>query len=289
MSILGSDASTRVLVFSTWADLLSLVSHALHANGIQHVYPRSKQTFDAATKPFRVRRPVSPQPPSAHDLSTAGQPVDAVGPASVTGPPTGDAGVDGQGEGAAPPVLARVSRKRAAPLRPGESGEGAEAAAGSGAPRKRRPRTRHLAHSGLDPPDVRVLLLLTKQGANGLNLTEAQHVVLVEPQVSPAVEAQAIGRVDRIGQTRETWVHRFVVEASIEENVHRLCSERAAAMDLSAAATSARTAKEERLTVRDVVFLLNEAVWAKDEAEFSPQGPDPLHPNVASPEAVNPA
>jgi hypothetical protein len=82
---------------------------------------------------------------------------------------------------------------------------------------------------------------------------EAQHVVLVEPQVSPAVEAQAIGRVDRIGQSRETWVHRFVVEASIEENVHRLCSERAAAMDLSAAATSARTAKEERLTVRYVL------------------------------------
>ena len=47
-----------------------------------------------------------------------------------------------------------------------------------------------------------MLLLLVKQGGNGLNLTEAQHVLLVEPLLDPAVEAQAIGRVDRIGQVR---------------------------------------------------------------------------------------
>jgi hypothetical protein len=80
-------------------------------------------------------------------------------------------------------------------------------------------------------------------------------VIMVEPQLSPAVEAQAIGRVDRIGQKRQTWVHRFVVEASVEENVHRLCSERAAAMDLAAAATT-RNAKEQPLTVRYANFVV---------------------------------
>ena len=37
---------------------------------------------------------------------------------------------------------------------------------------------------------------------------EAQHVVLAEPLLDPAVEAQAVGRVDRIGQQRSTHVHR---------------------------------------------------------------------------------
>lgn len=37
---------------------------------------------------------------------------------------------------------------------------------------------------------------------------EAQHVVLCEPLLDPAVEAQAVGRVDRIGQQRATHVHR---------------------------------------------------------------------------------
>ena len=54
-----------------------------------------------------------------------------------------------------------------------------------------------------------MLLLLVKQGANGLNLTEAQHVLLVEPLLDPAVEAQAMGRVDRIGQARTTAVFKI--------------------------------------------------------------------------------
>jgi E3 ubiquitin-protein ligase SHPRH len=40
-----------------------------------------------------------------------------------------------------------------------------------------------------------VLLLLIQHGTNGLNLLEAQHVVLVEPLLNPAAEAQAVSRV----------------------------------------------------------------------------------------------
>ena len=59
------------------------------------------------------------------------------------------------------------------------------------------------------PPskNFQVLLILIPHGANGLNLLEAQHVVLVEPLLNLVVEAQAISRVHRIGQENKTLVH----------------------------------------------------------------------------------
>ena len=66
---------------------------------------------------------------------------------------------------------------------------------------------------------VRALLLPLKSGANGISLVEAQHVFLAEPLLERAVEAQAIGRVHRMSQTRPTVVHRFVMRATIEEAI----------------------------------------------------------------------
>ena len=72
----------------------------------------------------------------------------------------------------------------------------------------------------------RVLLLLLKQGGNGLNLQQAQHVMFLEPVMDPGEELQAVGRVDRMGQTRDTFVHRFSFRNSVEENVLRISAEK---------------------------------------------------------------
>ncbi|KAL7267917.1 DNA helicase rad5 [Rhizina undulata] len=64
-----------------------------------------------------------------------------------------------------------------------------------------------------------VLLISLRAGGVGLNLTEARRVFMMDPWWSFAVEAQAIDRVHRMGQTGEVVVHRFVVEESVEERM----------------------------------------------------------------------
>jgi SNF2 family DNA or RNA helicase len=49
-----------------------------------------------------------------------------------------------------------------------------------------------------------------------INLTAASIVHLVEPHWNPMVEAQAIDRVYRIGQTQEVTVIRYIVPTSVE-------------------------------------------------------------------------
>ncbi|KAJ0412478.1 hypothetical protein ATCC90586_005498 [Pythium insidiosum] len=71
-------------------------------------------------------------------------------------------------------------------------------------------------------PEPCALVLPYKVGANGLNIIEATEVLLLEPLVNTSIEAQAINRVHRIGQTKPTRVHRFVVGDSIEERIHWL-------------------------------------------------------------------
>uniref|UniRef100_A0A915PRX0 Helicase C-terminal domain-containing protein n=1 Tax=Setaria digitata TaxID=48799 RepID=A0A915PRX0_9BILA len=62
-------------------------------------------------------------------------------------------------------------------------------------------------------------------GARGLNLTVANNIIFVEPQMDVSQIAQAIGRIDRIGQKKEMMVHHFVVYGSIEEQIHYKYSE----------------------------------------------------------------
>ncbi len=58
-----------------------------------------------------------------------------------------------------------------------------------------------------------------KAGGVGLNLVEADYVVLLDPWWNPAVEDQAIDRAHRIGQTRPVIVYRLVAADTIEQKV----------------------------------------------------------------------
>ncbi len=53
----------------------------------------------------------------------------------------------------------------------------------------------------------------------GLNLTQANRVFLLEPALNPSWEAQAIGRVHRLGQTHPVEIIRLVVKDSVETRI----------------------------------------------------------------------
>ena len=69
---------------------------------------------------------------------------------------------------------------------------------------------------------VRVFLISLKAGGVGLNLTAADYVFLVDPWWNPAVEAQAIDRTHRIGQTKNVFAYKMICRNSVEEKVLQL-------------------------------------------------------------------
>ncbi|KAH3982488.1 hypothetical protein HBI56_015260 [Parastagonospora nodorum] len=61
-----------------------------------------------------------------------------------------------------------------------------------------------------------VMLATIGSAGEGLDLTAANHVHIIEPHWNPMAEAQAVDRIYRIGQKREVFVTRYIVPKSIE-------------------------------------------------------------------------
>ncbi|OWK42980.1 SNF2-related protein [Fimbriiglobus ruber] len=68
-------------------------------------------------------------------------------------------------------------------------------------------------------PTCKLFLISLKAGGVGLNLTAAEYVFLLDPWWNPAVEAQAIDRSHRIGQTRPVFAYRLIARDTVEEKV----------------------------------------------------------------------
>jgi superfamily II DNA or RNA helicase len=72
-----------------------------------------------------------------------------------------------------------------------------------------------------------VFLLSLKAAGFGLNLTAASYVILCDPWWNPAVEAQAIDRTHRIGQTRPVMAYRLVAADTVEQKILAMQREKA--------------------------------------------------------------
>jgi SNF2 family DNA or RNA helicase len=99
-----------------------------------------------------------------------------------------------------------------------------------------------------------VFLISLKAGGFGLNLTEADYCILLDPWWNPATEAQAVDRVHRIGQTRKVMVYRLVAKDTLEEKVMALKAKKSA---LFADVMDAGGFESGALTAEDIAGLLD--------------------------------
>ncbi|KAJ5579374.1 hypothetical protein N7450_008241 [Penicillium hetheringtonii] len=104
-----------------------------------------------------------------------------------------------------------------------------------------------------DDPSVRIMLVSLKAGNAGLNLVAASHVILFDPFWNPYVEDQAIDRAHRIGQTKEVFVHRLLIEQTVEDRIVELQDKKREL--ITGALDEGGTMNVSRLSARDLAYL----------------------------------
>jgi len=102
--------------------------------------------------------------------------------------------------------------------------------------------------------DCQLFLVSLKAGGLGLNLTAAEYVFLLDPWWNPAVEAQAVDRAHRIGQTRQVFAYRLIARDTVEEKVLELQQTK---RDLAAAIISQDNSVIRNLRREDLEMLLS--------------------------------
>jgi len=102
--------------------------------------------------------------------------------------------------------------------------------------------------------DCKLFLISLKAGGLGLNLTAADYVFLLDPWWNPAIEAQAVDRAHRIGQTQQVFAYRLIAKDTVEEKVLELQKTK---RDLASAIISQDNSLIKNLQKEDLELLLS--------------------------------
>jgi superfamily II DNA or RNA helicase len=119
-----------------------------------------------------------------------------------------------------------------------------------GRTRKRQEKVAHFQEDATCP----LFLISLKAGGHGLNLTAADYVFILDPWWNPAVEAQAVDRAHRIGQTRPVFAYRLISRDTVEEKILELQQHK---RELADAIVSAHNSVMRHLTAEDLQLLLS--------------------------------
>ena len=107
-------------------------------------------------------------------------------------------------------------------------------------------------------PTCTVLLASLSVCSVGLNLVAANQAILADSWWAPAIEDQAVDRVYRLGQKRETTVWRLIMEDSIEDRVLAVQENKRKLMLEAFRETATKKKVDDRATrVADLEKLLN--------------------------------
>ncbi|HEY2837582.1 MAG TPA: SNF2-related protein [Pirellulales bacterium] len=99
-----------------------------------------------------------------------------------------------------------------------------------------------------------LFLISLKAGGQGLNLTAADYVFILDPWWNPAVEAQAVDRAHRMGQERHVFAYRLIARDTVEEKILQLQDRK---RNLAEAIVSADNSLLRNLTSEDLLLLLS--------------------------------
>ena len=99
-----------------------------------------------------------------------------------------------------------------------------------------------------------LFLISLKAGGLGLNLTAADYVFLLDPWWNPAVEAQAIDRAHRVGQTKQVFAYRLICRNTVEEKIAELQTKKKGLAD---AILQENGSVLEQLSAEDLEMLLS--------------------------------
>lgn len=99
-----------------------------------------------------------------------------------------------------------------------------------------------------------LFLISMKAGGDGLNLTAADYVFILDPWWNPAVEAQAVDRAHRIGQDRHVFAYRLICKDTVEERILEMQKEK---QQLAESIISADASLIRSLSAEDLTLLLS--------------------------------
>ncbi len=118
-------------------------------------------------------------------------------------------------------------------------------------------KNRQQAVDAFQAGDAPVFLISLKAGGVGLNLTRADTVIHYDPWWNSAAERQATDRAHRIGQDKQVFVYKLIVENTIEEKIAQL-QERKAILSESVNHQAQHESEQFSIGLGDLLNLIKE-------------------------------